>query len=101
MVEVKEICPVFKVAFPEWQKDKAVRLRASLSFYTVFSLPPLLVIAVAIAGILHGEEASRGRILQQFRGLLGEQGAQMIQTMILQARNLKTGIIAENRLCLV
>ena len=94
MVEVKEIWPLFKVAFSEWRKDKAVRLGASLSFYTVFSLPPLLVIAVAIAGIYYGEEASRGRIVQQFRGLLGDQGAQMIQTMILQAGNLKAGIIA-------
>jgi membrane protein len=90
----KKIWHLLKVVFSEWRKDKTVRLGASLSFYAVFSLPPLLVIVTAVAGIFYGEEAARGRIVSQFQGLLGKEDAQTIQTMILQTGSTKAGTIA-------
>lgn len=94
MVDVDKIWLLFKAVFSEWRKDKVVRLGASLAFYAVFSLPPFLVIVAAMVGIFYGEEAAHGRIVQQFRGLLGKEDAQTIQTMILQASSPKAGTIA-------
>lgn len=94
MVGLNKIWRLLNVVFSKWRKDKTVRLGASLAFYAVFSLPPFLVIVAAIAGIFYGEEAARGRIVQQFQGLLGKEDAQTIQTMILQAGSPKAGTIA-------
>lgn len=91
---MQRIWVLLKSAFLGWQEDKAVRLGASLSFYTVFSLPPLLVIVVAISGMFYGEEAVQGKIMRQFSDLLGHQGAEMVQTFILQASRFEAGIIA-------
>ena len=85
---------LFKAAFSEWRNDKALRLGASLAYYTVFSMPPLLVIAVAVGGLFYGQEAVRDRVVEQFQGLLGKHGAEAIKTMITQASSLKSGIIA-------
>ncbi len=90
---LRRVGTLFKIAFYEWQKDKAVRLGASLSFYTVFSLPPLLMIAVLFAGMIYGRDAAEGRIVQEFQGLLGEGGATTIQTMILEAGKFEAGIL--------
>ena len=91
---MNKIWRLLKIVFSEWRKDKTVRLGASLAFYAVFSLPPFLVILASITGIFYGEEAARGRIVQQFQGLLGKEDAQTIQTMILQAGGPHVGTIA-------
>jgi membrane protein len=66
----------------EFGRDRLPVQAAALSYYTVFSLPPLLVIALAIASMVFGEEAARGEIERQFRGLIGDNGAAAIETMI-------------------
>lgn len=68
--------------FHEWQKDEASRLAASLAYYTSLSLAPLLILAISIAGAVFGEEAARGEIVGQIKGLVGTQGAEAIQTAI-------------------
>lgn len=78
----KIIFRLLKQTFKEWQKDKASRLAAALAYYTVFSLAPLLIIAIAIAGAIFGEEAARGEIVGQIQGLVGKQGAEIIETAI-------------------
>lgn len=78
----KIIFRLLKQTFKEWQKDKASRLAAALAYYTVFSLAPLLIIAIAIAGAIFGEEAARGEIVGQIQGLVGKQGAEIIETSI-------------------
>ena len=78
-----------------WSEDKAPRLGAALAYYTVFSLAPLLVIAISVAGFFFGAEAARGEIVEQLRGLVGDQGGQAIQTMIDNAgRERQSGIVA-------
>ncbi|MCV5746500.1 YihY/virulence factor BrkB family protein, partial [Escherichia coli] len=65
-----------------WSRDSASSMGASLAYYTVFSIAPLLLIVVSIAGLVFGEEAARGEILAQLRGLLGEEGAAAVQGLL-------------------
>lgn len=83
-----------KAIFYEFSEDKAMRLAAAMAYYTVFSLAPLLIIAIAIIGMVFGQEAAQGKIIEQFRGLVGESGAEVIQTMIVSSSKPKSGIIA-------
>jgi membrane protein len=74
--------------------DRIPRLGAAVAFYTVLSLAPLLVIATAIAGLLYGENAARGKIVEDLTNYVGKQGAEAIQTMLANARTPSSGIIA-------
>lgn len=73
---------MIKRSFQEWIKDEAPRLAAALAFYTVFSIAPLLVIIIGVAGFVVGEQAVHGKIVFQIKGLIGAQGAEIIQTAI-------------------
>jgi membrane protein len=65
-----------------WLADNAPRFGAALAFYTLFSLAPVLIVAVSIAGFVFGEKAAQGEIVRQFQGLMGMQGATAIETII-------------------
>ncbi len=79
----------------EWSDDKASRLGAALAYYTVFSIAPLLLITIAIVGFVFGDEAASGGIQGQIGGIVGEQGAEAIQSMIAGANEEKgQGIFA-------
>lgn len=93
-MKLKDFWSLLKETFAEWQEDKASRLAAALSYYTIFSLAPLLVIVIAIAGLFFGEAAARGAIVGQISGLMGQQGAEQVQTMIQNAARPGTGIVA-------
>jgi len=84
-MNLKSIWDMLKATFQGWSEDKASMLAAALAFYTVFSLAPLLVIATAIAGLTFGEEAVRDLIISQVTGLIGSDGAEAIQTMMINA----------------
>ena len=77
-----------------YSDDRVPRMAAALSYYTIFSLAPLLVIAVAIAGFAFGEEAARGQLTAQFRNLVGVQGGEAAETMIQHAHQEGTSLIA-------
>ncbi|AFZ34018.1 ribonuclease BN [Stanieria cyanosphaera PCC 7437] len=81
----KIIWRLLKETWQEWQDDNASRLAASLAYYTIFSLSPLLIIAISIAGAIFGEEAARGEIVGQIQGLVGTNGAEVIETAIQNA----------------
>lgn len=66
----------------EFMADNGLKLSASLSYYTLFSMAPMLLIAIAISSILFGEEASQGYLYIQFEELLGQSGALQLQEMI-------------------
>jgi membrane protein len=83
-----------KELFTEFGEDNVMSLAASLAYYTVFSLAPILVIISTVAGIFLGEEASRGEIYGQLQGLMGEQAANQIQEMVANVNLGKTGIVA-------
>ncbi|AFZ02813.1 YihY/virulence factor BrkB family protein [Calothrix sp. PCC 6303] len=89
----KAILELFQETFSEWSKDKVSRLAAALSYYTIFSIAPLLIIVIAIAGAVFGEDAARGAIENQLQGLIGD-GAAVIQTAIKNADKPQQGTIA-------
>jgi membrane protein len=76
-----------------WLQDDVPQLAAALAYYTAFSLAPLLVIAIATAGLFFGGEAAQGRIVGQLTGLVGEKGGEAIEAMVASARP-RTGIVA-------
>jgi membrane protein len=83
-----------KGTFRAWSDDKAPRMGAALSYYTIFSLAPLLVVVIAVVGLVFGEEAVRGRIVEQLSGLVGHEGAKLVETMIARVSEPRAGIIA-------
>ena len=66
----------------EWLDDKAMRLAAALAYYSVFSLAPLLIIAISVAGSIFGEEAARGAIERQLTGAMGRDAASAVEEML-------------------
>jgi len=91
---MKRTFELFKQAYIEFGEDKAQRLGAALAFYTIFSLAPLLLIAIAIAGLVFGREAAQGEIFDQLRTVFGPQAAAAIQEMVKSAAKPKSGTIA-------
>jgi membrane protein len=81
---------VLKETYSDWSEDKASRLAAALAYYTAFSIAPLLLIAIAVAGLVFGREAAQGQVFAQLDGLLGSDGASAIQTGI--ANSDKAGV---------
>jgi membrane protein len=91
---VKGIVQLFSEAFRQWNSDRSPRLAAALAFYTILSLTPLLLISTAIAGFFFGEDAARGEIVHQLRSLIGQAGAEVVQTALQKAHRPQAGIIA-------
>lgn len=87
----KKIWLILKTASNSWLDDKANRLGAAISYYSIFSLGPLLMIALAIAGWFFGAEAASGRLFGELGGLFGAEQAQMIQKLVASARDQTTG----------
>jgi membrane protein len=85
---------MIKETFSRWSAHEVPRLASSLSYYTAFSLAPLLILAIAIAGFVFGREAAQGQIMQQIGGLVGSQSAQAIQSMVQAASKPSSGILA-------
>ncbi|HEY3129613.1 MAG TPA: YihY/virulence factor BrkB family protein [Acidobacteriota bacterium] len=94
MLDYKGIHGLIKETIYGWIGDRAPRTGAALAFYTVFSLAPILIISIAIAGAVFGEKAARGEIVEQVRGLIGKEGAQAVQSMIEDAHRPGSGLIS-------
>lgn len=77
-----------------WSRDNASLLAAALTYYTIFALAPLLVIAVAVAGMVYGDAAVRGEIVAQIQDEVGQEAAVVIQDLITNASQSETGPIA-------
>lgn len=88
------IWPVAKDAGAQWLAHKDARIGAALSYYSVFSIGPLILIAVTVAGLVFGREAVQGQVTEALRGLLGQSGAQAINGMLASAGRPSEGIIA-------
>jgi membrane protein len=77
-----DFIPLFKEAFQKWRADGTTWYAAALAFYVIFSLSPLMVIAIAVAGAVFGEQAARGEIVEQITSLVGFEGAAVIENAI-------------------
>ena len=73
---------LLKETFISFMNDRGPKLSAALSYYTIFSLPPLLIIIISLSGFFFGTEAVRGEIFGQINGLVGNEAALQIQQMI-------------------
>ena len=78
----------------EWQKDQAARLAAALAYYATFSMAPLLVLVLAIAGLVGGRDAAQGLVMAQIQDLVGVEGREFVQSMIENAATTPTGVTA-------
>ena len=84
---------LLKTALVGWWNDRAMSLGASIAFFTVFSLAPMLLVAIAVAGLAFGHEAAQGAIVAQLGGLAGGQTAAALEGLIASANNLGSGVI--------
>jgi membrane protein len=94
LMTARQVWLLFKEAYQEYAEDKVPRLGAALAFYTILSLVPLLIIAIAIAGAVFGPEAAQGEIVRQFDDLVGHQGAELINSLIDSVRPSVSGLTA-------
>jgi membrane protein len=81
-------------SYEAWRADYAPSMGAALSYYTIFSIAPLLVIVIAIAGLVFGGEAASGAIFAQLRGMVGDSGAAAIQGLVQSASKPAASILA-------
>src|SRR6478735_5216443 len=82
----RELPSLFKETLKEWQNDNAMRLAAALAYYTVFSLAPLMLASISVAGLVFGPEAATGKIYSEMHNMAGPQVAASVQEMV-QAAN--------------
>ena len=96
-VESFNIAATFKIAKDaavNWSDDRCASMGAALAFYTTFSIAPMVLIALAIAGLFFGEQAARGEILAQLRGLFGESAGHAVEAMLASANKPGQGIVS-------
>jgi len=73
---------------------EALTRGAAIAYYAIFSIAPLLIIVIAIAGLAFGHDAAQGAIVDQLRELVGQQSAEIVQSMIYSAANRSSGTLA-------
>ena len=91
-MNIKHIWVLIKTTFSSWLDDYAPSMGAALAYYTLFSIAPLLLIVISTAGLVFGEDAVRGEIFAQLRDLMGDQGAQAVQSLLASVSEPKKGI---------
>lgn len=85
---------VLKAATASWLADRAPSMGAAIAYYTVFSLAPMLILVIAVAGIAFGEQAAEGALFDQVADLVGQESAGAVQAMLRSAGKGGSGIIA-------
>jgi membrane protein len=84
--DLRVVWQVLREAWADFGRDKVSRHGAALAYYTLFAIAPLLVVAIGVAGLVFGADAARGEVVSQIQGLVGTEGAQAIQEMLVSAR---------------
>lgn len=90
----KRLKTVLFASLMSWIDHRAGSKGAALAFYTLFSMTPILVLAIALAGYVFGAEAAQGAIVAQVQGLVGPNGAQAIQALLAASRDPASGLVA-------
>ena len=91
---LRRLGSVLRKAANAWIDDHAQSMGAALSYYTVFSIAPLLLIAISVAGLVFGQDAAQGAVVDQLQGLIGQNGAQAIQDLLKNVSRPSSGIFA-------
>jgi membrane protein len=90
----KRSAQVLMGAVRQWSAHRAASKGAALSFYTLFSMAPVLVLVISIAGLFFGEQAARGEIFGQIQGLVGAQGAAAVEAVLAATKRSGSGVFA-------
>ncbi|MGO4479032.1 YihY/virulence factor BrkB family protein [Massilia sp. 2TAF26] len=90
----RKVIHVMRCAVTEWMEHRASSKGAALAFYSLFSLAPILVLVIAVAGFFYGAEAAQGQLIGELRGLVGPKGAQTIEAILAGAQNKDSGLFA-------
>jgi membrane protein len=85
-MSIRHFWNLFKKSWTAWIEDYASSMGAALAYYTIFSVTPLLLLVIAVAGLAFGTEAASGEIVGQLRGMIGEEGAVAIEGLLASAR---------------
>jgi membrane protein len=91
---MKNVLGLAKQAFREWKQRGAPRMGAALAFYSLLSLAPLVILVVGICALVFGMSGAQTQILEQFRALVGEEGARAIEVVLASAQKPATGVAA-------
>jgi membrane protein len=92
MISLNELWPLTKQAVNGWLEDRAASMGAALAYYTAFSMAPLLIIAITVAGFFFGRDAAQEAMIGQLQGLLGNGGAAAINDVLKSTSNLGSGV---------
>ncbi len=90
---VTRVSELLKAAYARWSKHEVSRLAASLAYFAILSLAPLVIVVIGVAGIVFGREAASQALLNQVQGLVGSEGAQVVRTMISHGSTTATDIV--------
>ena len=91
---LKKVYVIVREAGQEWMDDNAMRLSAALAFYTILSIAPLIVVAVAIVGSILGQDAASGAHTNQLRSQFGDAGAEVAKTALVKSSQPDAGLAA-------
>ncbi len=92
MTSLKSLWPVLKQAVNSWLEDRAPSMGAALAYYSAFSIAPLLIIVITVAGIFFGRDAAQEAIVGQLQGLLGEGGGTAVKDILKSSSDLGSGV---------
>jgi len=93
-MHLKHIWELVRKSVRAWGDDYASSMGAALAYYTLFSIAPLLIITIAVAGLIFGQEAARGEIVAQIQGLIGRDGANAVQGLLKSVHEPTQSIVA-------
>jgi membrane protein len=85
---------ILRAAVDSWRRDRAPSMGAAIAYYTVFSLAPVLILIIAVAGLAFGQRAAEGALVDQIAGLVGRESAGAVQALLRSASGTRSGIIA-------
>jgi membrane protein len=92
--KIRDTFGLLKETYNEWNEDKPFDMSSSVAYYAIFSLPALLLIIIAIAGLAFGREAVQGRIANEIGGMMGKNSAKDIQEMVTNAYKSSNTVIS-------
>src|SRR5436305_5079925 len=91
---VASLWQLLRKSVTAWSDDYAPSMGAALAYYTLFSIAPLLLIVIAVAGMVFGEQAARGEIFEQLNALMGPDGAAAVESLLAHANRPGGGTLA-------
>ena len=93
-LKLQQLAALVRRATAAWVDDYAASMGAALAYYTLFSIAPLLLIVISIAGLAFGADAARGQIFAELRELMGEEGAATVQSLLQSVNKPAQGVLA-------